>query len=51
MSRVFRRGEGRGGRDSHTGEPDDHRYLSEGSMARLWPERDTGAVSELNTGD
>jgi len=29
----------------------DRRYLSEGSMAKLYPERDTGAVSELNTGD
>lgn len=25
--------------------------LSAGSMAKLDPERDTGAVSELNTGD
>jgi len=29
----------------------DHRYFSEGSMAKLYPERDTGAVSEPNTGD
>ena len=29
----------------------DRRSLSEGSMAKLYPERDTGAVSELNTGD
>jgi len=29
----------------------DRRYLSEGSMSTLDPERDTGAVAELNTGD
>ena len=29
----------------------DHGYLSEGSMAKPYPERDTGSVSELNTGD
>jgi transposase-like protein len=29
----------------------DRRYLSEGSMSKLYPERDTGAVAELNTGD
>ena len=29
----------------------DRRYLSEGSMSKLYPERDTGAVAPLNTGD
>jgi putative transposase len=29
----------------------DRRYLSDGSMAKLYPERDTGVVVELNTGD
>jgi len=29
----------------------DHRYVSVGSIAKLYPERDTGAVSEPNTGD
>lgn len=29
----------------------DRRYLSEGSMAKLYPERDTAPVAELNTGD
>ena len=29
----------------------DRRYLSEGSMSKLYPERDTGAVAELNSGD
>jgi putative transposase len=29
----------------------DRRYLSEGSMARLYPERDTDLVAELNSGD
>ena len=29
----------------------DRRYLSEGSMAKLYPERDTGAIAELNSGD
>ncbi len=29
----------------------DRRYLSEGSMARLYPERDTDSVAELNSGD
>jgi putative transposase len=29
----------------------DRRYLCEGSITKLYPERDTGAVSELNTGD
>jgi len=29
----------------------DRRYLSAGSMSKLYPERDTGAVAELNTGD
>ena len=29
----------------------DRRYLSEGSMSKLYPECDTGAVAELNTGD
>jgi transposase-like protein len=29
----------------------DRRYLSEGSMARLYPERDTELVAELNSGD
>jgi transposase-like protein len=29
----------------------DRRYLSEGSMAKLYPERDTHQVAELNTGD
>ena len=29
----------------------DRRYLSEGSMSTLYPERDTGAAAELNTGD
>jgi transposase-like protein len=29
----------------------DRRYLSEGSMAKLYPERDTGHVAELNSGD
>ena len=29
----------------------DRRYLSEGSMAMLYPERDTDLVAELNTGD
>ena len=29
----------------------DRRYLSEGSMARLCPERDTDLVAELNSGD
>jgi hypothetical protein len=30
---------------------DNCRYLSAGSMSTLYPERDTGAVAELNTGD
>jgi putative transposase len=29
----------------------DRRYLSEGSMAKLYPERDTHSIAELNTGD
>ena len=29
----------------------DRRYLSEGSMALLYPERDTDVVAELNSGD
>ena len=29
----------------------DRRYLSEGSMAKLYPERDTATVAELNPGD
>ena len=29
----------------------DRRYLSEGSMAMLYPERDTDNIAELNTGD
>jgi hypothetical protein len=29
----------------------DRRYLSEGSMAKLYPERDTDQVAELNRGD
>ncbi len=29
----------------------DRRYLSEGSMSKLYSGCDTGAVSELNTGD
>jgi transposase-like protein len=29
----------------------DRRYLSEGSMAQLYPERDTAPVAALNTGD
>ena len=29
----------------------DRRYLSEGSMAKLYPERDTHPIAELNTGD
>ena len=29
----------------------DHRYLSEGSMAHLYPTRDTDPVAELNNGD
>ena len=29
----------------------DRRYLSDGPMAKLYPERDTGAVSESDTGD
>jgi putative transposase len=29
----------------------DRRYLSEGSMAKLYPERDTHQVAELNSGD
>jgi transposase-like protein len=29
----------------------DRRYLSEGSMAKLYPERDTHHVAELNSGD
>ena len=29
----------------------DRRYRCEGSMAKLYPERDTGAVAELSTGD
>jgi putative transposase len=29
----------------------DRRYLSEGSMAMLYPERDTRDIAELNTGD
>jgi hypothetical protein len=29
----------------------DRRYLSEGSMASLYPERDTGSVAELTPGD
>jgi hypothetical protein len=29
----------------------DRRSLSAGSMATLYPERDTGAVAKLNTGD
>ncbi len=29
----------------------DRRYLSEGSMAKLYPERDTDVVAELETGD
>ena len=29
----------------------DRRYLSEGSMALLYPERDTELIAELNSGD
>ena len=29
----------------------DRLYLSEGSMARLYPERDTDLIAELNSGD
>ena len=29
----------------------DRRYLSDSSMAQLYPERDTGHVAELNSGD
>jgi hypothetical protein len=29
----------------------ERRYLSEGSMARLYPERDTQLVAELTSGD
>ena len=29
----------------------DRRYLSEGSMAKLYPTRDTDAIAELNNGD
>jgi putative transposase len=29
----------------------DRRYLSEGSMAKLYPECDTPSVAELNPGD
>ena len=29
----------------------DRRYLSEGSMAQLYPERDTDRVAELTPGD
>ena len=29
----------------------DRRYLSEGSMAKLYPQRDTRSVAELNPGD
>ncbi len=29
----------------------DRRYLSEGSMAHLFPERDTDPVADLNPGD
>ena len=29
----------------------DRRYLSEGSMALLYPERDTELVAELNSGE
>jgi transposase-like protein len=29
----------------------DRHYLSEGSMARLYPGRDTDHVAELNSGD
>lgn len=29
----------------------DRRYLSEGSMAKLYPERDTDPIAELNNGD
>ena len=29
----------------------DRRYLSEGSMALLYPERDTQLVAELNSGE
>ncbi len=29
----------------------DRRYLSEGSMALLYPERDTGSIAELTPGD
>lgn len=29
----------------------DRRYLSERSMARLYPERDTDLIAELNSGD
>jgi len=29
----------------------ERRYLSEGSMARLYPERDTDQVAELTPGD
>ena len=32
-------------------DPLDAFRVGEGSMAKLNPERDTGAVSELNTGD
>jgi len=28
-----------------------HRYLSETAIAKLYPERDTQPVAELNTGD
>ena len=29
----------------------DRRYLSEGSMALIYPERDTDLIAELNSGD
>ena len=29
----------------------DRRYLSEGSMALIYPERDTELIAELNNGD
>jgi len=29
----------------------DRRYLSDGSMAKLYPERDTDPIAELDSGD
>jgi transposase-like protein len=38
--------------DMHDGwQASDRRYLSDSSMAQLYPERDTGHVAELNRGD